>query len=135
MDLNIVPLYAALLGIGLILLSLRVISLRRQFKVALGGGDEPRLERAIRAHGNYSEYVPISIILIAFVEFAGNPAWIIHMLCGLLLVSRVIHAFGVSQTAENFSFRVFGMATTFAVLAICSTILLTGGSLLTRFIG
>ena len=135
MDLTIVPLYAALLAIGLILLSVRVIRLRRAAKVAVGTSGEPLLDRAIRAQGNFSEYVPLAVILLAFVEVNGGPGWLLHGLCLALLIGRAVHAFGVSRVEEDYRFRVFGMATTFTVLAIASMVLLTGGSLLTGLIG
>ena len=135
MELAIVPRYAALLALGMILLSVRVIRLRRLSKVAIGAQDAPLLERAMRAHGNFCEYVPFAVILLAFVEVAGNPAWLLHGLCGLLLLGRAVHAFGLSQPQENFRFRTFGMATTFAVVGVSSILLITGRSLFAALIG
>lgn len=131
MELSIVPLYAAAFGLGLVALSVRVIRLRRRSKVPLGGGGQPALERAIRVQANFSEYVPLAIILLAFVELDGQPDLIVHGLCVLLAVGRGLHALGVSRTAENYRYRVFGMAATFVVLSAASLILLAGGSLLT----
>ena len=130
MDLTIVPSYAAVLGIGMIILSLRVIRIRRKAKIALGDQGEPVLERAIRVHGNFSEYVPLAIILLTFVEISGSSGWLVHGLCILLVAGRAVHAIGVSHTAENHRFRTFGMVTTLIVLGVTSSILLTGGSLL-----
>ena len=135
MELTIVPSYAAVLGIGMIILSLRVIRIRRMAKIAVGDRGEPVLERAIRVHGNFSEYVPLAIILLAFVEISGSPGWLVHGLCGLLVAGRAIHAFGVSRTAEDYRFRTFGMVATLAVLGVTSSILLTGGSLVVRAFG
>ena len=129
MELTIVPSYAALLAFGLILLSLRVIGLRRRLKVSLGTGGEADLERAVRVQGNFSEYVPLAVVLLSFVELGGNPHWAVHLLCGLLLVGRAVHAAGLSGAVEDHRYRVFGMAATFTVLAVASTLLLTGGAL------
>ena len=49
---SITLLYAALLGLLFVTLSIRTLRLRRQFKVSLGGGEEPVLMRAIRVHSN-----------------------------------------------------------------------------------
>ena len=135
MELTIVPLYAAALGIGMILLSVRVIRIRRLSKVAIGTSGQPLLERAARVQANFSEYVPLAIILLAFVEMKGIPDWIVHGLCGLLLLGRVIHALGVSRTPEDYRYRTFGIAATFTVLGAASAILLAGGSLLTSLLG
>ena len=55
----ITALYAGLLAILLFVLSIRVIGLRGNpaFSfIAHGKGDEELLQRAIRAHGNFTEY-------------------------------------------------------------------------------
>ena len=57
----ITALYAGLLTILLFVLSIRVIGLRGNpvFSfIAHGKGDEELLQRAIRAHGNFTEYMP-----------------------------------------------------------------------------
>jgi len=41
-----------------------------------------------------------------------------------LLAGRASHAFGVSRIEENFRFRVFGMAMTFATLVAASAYLI-----------
>ena len=55
----------AILTAIFIKLSFAVIGLRRKNKVGLGSGGHDDLERAIRAQGNFAEYVPFGIILIA----------------------------------------------------------------------
>ena len=41
---------------------------------------------------------------------------LLHVLGLSLLAGRLAHAWGISQPAENFRYRVFGMAATFAAL-------------------
>lgn len=65
MPLSIVPFYTALLAAFYIFLSVRVVRIRRQEKVGIGDGNNVRLRRAIRAHGNFAEYVPLAVILTA----------------------------------------------------------------------
>lgn len=132
---TIIPIYAAVFGLLMIALAVRVIRLRRREKIALGSGSRDNLERAIRAHGNFAEYVPFALLLLAFVEAAPSPAWIVHGLCMILIAGRLLHATGLSRSPENFTFRTAGMASTFIVLATASTILLTGGSLLAGIVG
>lgn len=80
--------------------------------------------RAMRVHSNFSEYVPFSLLLIYFVEGAGAHSAFIHFLGMALFVGRLSHAYGVSQMAENFRFRVTGMALTFTVILMSSGYLL-----------
>ena len=117
---QIVPIYAGLLGLVFIFLSVRVIRARRQERVALGDGGNPRLRRAIRVHANFAEYVPLALILIAFAELQGQPGVLVHTLGLALLVGRLIHAFGVSQENETFRYRTAGMSLTFIAIAAAS---------------
>jgi len=109
----IVPVYAALLVFLFVFLSVRALRLRRRFKIFSGDAGNVVLAKALRAHGNFAEYVPITLLMLYFVESKGTQAWIVHALCLLFLVGRAVHAFGVSQEKENFNFRVAGMASTF----------------------
>ncbi len=118
--------YAALLGLGYVFLAIRVIRLRRRTKIAIGSSGSHALERAIRVHANFSEYVPLALILATFAEMRGYPPMAIHAL-GLMLVSgRILHACGVSRENENIRFRVAGMALTFTSLIAPAIALLIG---------
>jgi uncharacterized membrane protein YecN with MAPEG domain len=75
-------------------------------------------------HGNFAEYVPLTLLLLTFMEMQGRPSWWIHLLCLALIAGRLVHAYGVSQEQENILFRTVGMVTTFAVLASSSVSLL-----------
>jgi uncharacterized membrane protein YecN with MAPEG domain len=129
MQISIVPFYAVLLATLFIFLSARVIRTRRQEKVAIGDGNNPRLQRAIRVHANFSEYVPLALILVTFAEIQHFPPPVIHALCLMLITGRMSHAYGVSQQKEDFRFRVAGMALTFITIGI-SVLLLLGSSLM-----
>jgi len=124
MHLNITPYYAAVLALLFIILSVRTIKSRREHKVAIGDGGEKSLLRAARVHANFSEYLPFTLLLIAMLEIQSYSHWIIHGLCIALLAARIAHAYGVSQTNENFKFRIFGTATTINIIAICAFLLL-----------
>ena len=74
--------------------------------------------RAMRVHSNFAEYVPLSLLLIYLVEITGASSVLVHGLGVSVLMGRVSHAFGVSQTQENFAFRVAGMAMTFTPMIV-----------------
>ena len=81
------------------------------------------LERISRVHANFAEYVPFALLLIAFAEMRGVYHLVIHALCVALLVGRVIHAWGVSNDAENFRFRITGMMLTLNTIGATSLII------------
>lgn len=107
---------AAFLTIIFVKLSFAVIALRRKNKVGLGSGGHDDLERAIRAQGNFAEYVPFGLILIACLELNGAPALLVLIPGIALIVGRLIHAKGINEPPPNFSKRVLGMKFTFFTL-------------------
>ena len=124
MGLLITPIYAALLSLIFVVLSIKTIIIRRKNKVAVGDGNNPQLQRAMRVHANFAEYTPIAIILVGFVESLKYNEIIVHILLSLFLLGRIIHAYGLSKIDEDFRFRVFGMVLTFNVITIASGLII-----------
>ncbi len=118
MNLHVTPVYAGLLGLLLLALSVMVIMNRRRARVALGTGGDAGLERAVRAQGNFVEYVPITLLLMLMAEWQGTPAWLLHAMGVALLAGRSAHAFGLHGAVMLA--RQAGMALTFTVLVIAS---------------
>jgi uncharacterized protein len=112
----ITTLFAGLLALLFLVLSVSVIGARRGAKVAIGDGGDKTLARRARVHANFAEYAPIALMLMGLAESGGAAKMQIWMAGGLLLVGRVIHAYGVSQAKEVLAFRVAGMAMTFAAI-------------------
>lgn len=112
------PLYAGILALLYLVLSSRIIVLRRQ-GVSLGDGGNPVLLRRIRAHGNFSEYVPFILILLGILELSHLPTIILHILGITLVVARLLHGYAFSFR-ESFKFgRVWGAGLTFLLLLVC----------------
>ena len=122
--LNIVPVYTAIFGLMFIYLSIRVIKQRRIAKVSIGDGDNPALRKAIAVHNNFSQYVPLALLLITFVELNPASAIITHGLCACLLVGRVAHAYGLAQPVQIMKLRQIGVLLTFGVITIAAFYLL-----------
>jgi uncharacterized protein len=120
----VVPGYAALFVLIFVVLAFRVIRLRQTYRVGIGFGGHADLERLSRVHSNFAEYVPFAILLLAFMEMQRQSIWLIHILAIVLLVARLIHAFGVSQQNETIAFRATGMMMTIIVLVVAAIFLL-----------
>lgn len=125
MSLPVTALYAGLLAILFVGLSLRVIGGRHRAGLSLGEGDRALLRR-IRAHANFAEYVPLALILLGLAEGLGTPRWILHGLGLGLLAGRLAHAWGVSGEPEDLRFRMAGMASTFTVIGLGAAACLVG---------
>ncbi|MEI6893761.1 MAG: MAPEG family protein [Colwellia sp.] len=119
--------FAAMLAIFYLYLSFKVIFIRKEVQVAIGDGGSDKLARAIRVHANFSEYVPLTLLLLYFLETQNANAMVISVLGGLLLVARVVHAYGVSEVDEQLKFRIFGMFTTMGVIIVSALYLLLIG--------
>ena len=121
---TIVPIYAAIFAIMLVVLSLHVAKTRGDVRVAIGDGGNRTLLRRIRVQGNFTEYVPMALLVFMFVELQGWPRWLVHGLCLMLLAARLLHAYGVAQEPEDIRLRATGMATTAGLLVIAAGLLL-----------
>jgi uncharacterized membrane protein YecN with MAPEG domain len=124
MILEIVPIYAALLGIFYLVLSGRAIRARRTARKAIGALGDSALDRHVRVHSNFAEYAPFVLLLLAFAELREAPEGLLHLACVGLVAGRLSHAWGVSKEPENFKFRRYGMMATFFALVVAVALLL-----------
>ena len=106
--------YAGLSGLLLVWLAFQVIKERRANKIKLGDNGVFELQSAIHAHGNFAEYMPITIILLFLFEYNGAPVWMIHLIGVTFLVGRWIHSQGLLK--DDLRKRVQGMGFTFSIL-------------------
>jgi uncharacterized membrane protein YecN with MAPEG domain len=125
--LKITAIYAAILTFVYVKLTLNVINLRRQNQVSLGDGGREDLQQAIRSHGNFAEYVPLGLILLACLE-ANHIHWtIVLLLGGVFTTGRLYYAKAFLEATHNIELRVKGMKYTlwgFQALAATNVIAL-----------
>ena len=113
---TLTPIYAALAVLFYIFLSIRVIGLRRSTQTSLGDGGHDNLQQAIRVHGNFSEYVPMALLLMLLAELQSAPALWLHAIGVATLAGRLIHAYAIPGMRARLAYRVAGMMLTFAAL-------------------
>ena len=111
-------LYASLLALWFVILSVRVIRYRGTHSIDLGDGGDPTLQRRIRGHGNFVDYAPMVLILMGLLEFSGADRSLLHTIGGLLLVGRLAHGWALSFTDGNATGRIGGIVLTLASLVI-----------------
>jgi uncharacterized membrane protein YecN with MAPEG domain len=88
-------------------LAVNVVRLRRQSRAAFGDAGNPALRSAIRAHAHFAEYVPIIALMVAMLEMSGMAAWRVHLLMAALLISRLLHPFGMyAKSSSTLAFRI-----------------------------
>lgn len=107
--LKLTAIYAAILTFVYVKLTLNVINLRRQNEVSLGDGGREDLQQAIRSHGNFTEYVPLGLILLGCLE-ANHIHWtIVLLLGGVFTTGRLFYAKAFLEATPNVDLRVKGM--------------------------
>ena len=111
--LMITAFYASLLAFIYIKLSRNVIRLRRQHNMTVGFGKFKDLEQAIRAHGNFNEYVPLGLILLACLEINRIHPIILFILGAFFVTGRYLHAKSFLKKDMDIALRVKGMKATF----------------------
>ncbi len=120
MSLTITALYASLAGLLLLVLSFRVVRWRRKLSVGLGDGGQENLLRAQRTQANFIEYVPIALILLAAAESQGLAGWLLQTAGAILMLARLLHAWGLSQSSGRSFGRYWGTLLTWVVILALS---------------
>ena len=119
--------YAGILAIVLVFLSLRIIVVARaRAHVAYGDGGKPELTPVVRAQANFTEYVPLSLLLIGYLEITGVSANLIHGLGATLVVARVLHPLGLRHPGGPNVLRILGTVTTILVLLVAALAAIAG---------
>jgi len=116
----VTTLYASLLGILLIVLSNQVSSHRKRAMVSLGSGDDAQLERAMRTQANFIEYVPFALILLLLLETELTQVWLLHALGAMLLLGRLLHAYGMYYPGSVVAGRFWGTGLTWLMILLSS---------------
>jgi uncharacterized membrane protein YecN with MAPEG domain len=81
MNTNLVPISTLFIGLnGLLAFALSYIA---------------ALQRKVRAHGNFAEYVPQGLLFLLALELMQLQAGLVWLLGVTLTVARVAHAYGV----------------------------------------
>ena len=126
--LKITALYGGLLALWFFVLSIRVVMGRAgKGKPSLGDGGDPLMQRRIRGHANFAEYVPLILVLIAFLELNAWPAWVLHLLGAALLIGRLLHGYAFAFTSEHVFGRSAGIGLTFLVLLMAGVLSVCAG--------
>ena len=88
---------------------------------------DTKLQRNVRAHGNFSEYVPIFLILLLTMEILGQSSFnYLLMICLIFLYGRLAHAICFAFYDSNPFLRISGMLCTYLGLGIFAIQLLFG---------
>jgi hypothetical protein len=123
---RITALYAALLIALFLVLTLRVFAQRYRARIVLGTGGDRALERAVRVHANFAEFVPVFLVALLAAELCGAAPWALHAAGIAMLAGRAMHAAGMSREPDIVLLRSGGILLTLAALVGAAALALIG---------
>ncbi len=92
----------------------KIVHNRRKYKISISSSNNLTLLRSIRAHANFNENVPFSLLILMFLYF-HNLLIFCCISITMLLVGRFLHSKGILDVKEkdkNFNLRIKGMRLT-----------------------
>ena len=122
----ITALYAGLLALIVIVLGGVIGPLRLRANISILHGNDMVLATAIRRHGNFTESVPLALILLGFLELNGASPGLLHGLGIALVVSRIAHPLGLKHDNVRNPLRGIGAGGTTLVTLIAGGMLIWG---------
>lgn len=122
--LQVTGLYTAILALIMFVLAYRTSSRRREAKINLGTGNDEIMERRSRAFGNFIEFVPMMILLMAMIEMQGHKAIYVHILGITTVVARLLHALGMTGAIKVINGRFVGSLLSYLYLLVAGGFLL-----------
>jgi uncharacterized membrane protein YecN with MAPEG domain len=97
-------------------LTLHVIRMRWVTKTGLGTGEDRRMLKAVRIHGNFAEYIPFVFLGLILMEVRGAGSMWLHSLYAAAFIGRVFIAMGITKTGNASPLRFIGNLSTHVVL-------------------
>lgn len=120
----ITGIYASILAFIFFFLFINVVSKRLKHRIGIGDGGNHELNKAIRIHGNFAEHVPYALLMMMLCEMTNISIYFIHAFGIVLIVSRLLHAYGLTMTSINSWGRTIGILGTYAVIVLAAILLL-----------
>lgn len=102
-----------------------ISTLRVRHKVALGDGGNKALSVAIRAHSNFLENAPLTLLLFMVVEWNQLTFWVLALAGVIFVLCRMAHAYGfIHSSGGTHIGRTLGVAGNWLIMALLAFYLL-----------
>ena len=111
---NYLYLFTAILLFIFIALSINAAFTRRKSGLAVGEADNETLLRAVRAHGNFTEFTPMFLISLFLIDHVSKNCEYILVIGSGFVLGRISHA--TSMFLKKGILRITGMFLTFTPL-------------------
>ena len=117
---TVTMLYAGILGLMSIILAFGVGTKRGATGISVGLGEDPELLVANRRHGNFTEFVPLALILMGLLELNGVSAFTTHVFGATLVIARICHPLGLKADVMTHPLRAIGAGVTALLTVVMS---------------
>ncbi len=124
LDIGTTLIFAAIFGILHVIFTLRVGGYRFKSKISLGDGGDNELRNRIRAHGNFTENVPIALLLLLLNDLQDTSDSTLLILGSVLLVSRLLHYVMIVTRSLPIVLRPISMIGTLGTILVSAILLL-----------
>jgi uncharacterized membrane protein YecN with MAPEG domain len=111
--------YGGLLGLLLVVLSFNMMK-SWVSSGTRGTSNDTALRRAEALVDSFTDYVPLAIVLMGLAEANSTPPFALHMLGSILVIARLMHAFGSNFVKSADILRFLGAQLTYLILTILS---------------
>ena len=118
--------YAGLLALIAVGLGVLIGLKRVQTGISILHGDDMDLATRIRRHANFTEHVPLALILLAALELNGASAGLLHGLGAALVLARIAHPIGLHHDNVSHPLRGIGAGGTTLVTVIAAVAAIWG---------
>lgn len=92
--LSITPLFVLIFVVMNIVILFPIGPYRAKVGVMFWGGED-KLDRLVRGHGNFIEFVPLFLVALATAEYLGAASVVLWTGGGLMLFGRLLHYVGM----------------------------------------
>ena len=115
--------FTAVLAVMQIFLAVYVGIFRTKTDILFLDGGNEELLRRIRAHGNFTENVPMALLVMAGAEMSGVSTMIITAVGCVLILARVIHFAAITKTGPEIGRAIGAGGTSLAIILMAILIM------------
>ena len=112
--------YAALNGLILLILGMLVTRARVKTQTTILDAGKEEVIRAVRAHANAAEYIPIALLLMIALAWLQAPMWLMHVVGASLTIGRILHGYALHQSLGVTTARFIGTNLTWISILVGS---------------
>lgn len=108
MELTVTTSFACAFGVLMLVLWMLVTKTRAALDVSIGEAGQVHLHEWVRRHGNFIEWIPMTLVLMALAELQGAGAIWLWISGALALAGRLVHPFGLRADNAGHPLRIAG---------------------------